>query len=93
MVAKKTIACLCEDVVRDEIVEAVMLGYRDLESLKRFVGFGTGPCQGKQCIQYVREILSEMGIDPGPGMTSRPPIKPVPLAIMAAEEETDEGRL
>jgi sarcosine oxidase subunit beta len=89
----KTIACLCEDVTRDEVIEAIMLGYRDIESLKRFVGFGTGPCQGKQCIQFVREIMIEMGIDPGPGTTSRPPISPVPLALMAAEVEGDEKQL
>lgn len=88
--AKKTIACLCEDVTRDEIIEAILLGYRDIESLKRYVGFGTGPCQGKQCIQFIRELLSGMGIDPGAGITSRPPITPVPLAILAAKEERDE---
>jgi len=66
-----------------------MLGYRDIESLKRFVGFGTGPCQGKQCIQFVREILEELGVKPDIGMTSRPPLIPVPFALMA-QEETDE---
>jgi len=60
--------------------------------LKRYVGFGTGPCQGKQCIQFAREILLEMGIRPDIGMTSRPPITPIPLAI-AAQEESDEERL
>lgn len=89
----KTIACLCEDVTRDEIVMAIMLGYRDIESLKRYVGFGTGPCQGKQCIQFVREVMAEMGIAPGSEMTSRPPVRPVSLALMAAEEERDEERL
>jgi Sarcosine oxidase A3 domain len=80
-------------VTRDEVIEAIILGYRDIESLKRFVGFGTGPCQGKQCIQFVREIMAGMGIDPGPGTTSRPPINPVPLALMAEEVEGDEERL
>ena len=70
-----------------------MLGYRDIESLKRFVGFGTGPCQGKQCVQFVREIMAGMGIDPGPGTTSRPPISPVQLALMAEEVEGDEKQL
>jgi hypothetical protein len=40
----------------------------------------------------VREILLEMGIEPDIGMTSRPPITPVPLAI-AAQEESDEEKL
>jgi len=69
-----------------------LLGYRDIESLKRYIGFGTGPCQGKQCVQFVREILLEMGIEPDIGMTSRPPITLVPLAI-AAQEESDEEKL
>ncbi len=90
---QKTIACLCEDVTRDEIISAILSGYRDIESLKRFVGFGTGPCQGKQCIQFVREVMAEMGVDPGPGTTSRPPIGPVKLSMIAAEEGDDEESL
>lgn len=77
-------------MTRDEIADAIKRGYRDLESLKRYIGFGTGPCQGKQCIQFVREMLSEMGCEPGPGMTARPPIVPMPLAMVAQEEEHEE---
>lgn len=93
IVRDKTIACLCEDVTKEEIQRAVMQGYRDIESLKRYVGFGTGPCKGKQCIQFVREILIEMGLRPEVGMTARPPIEPVPLAIMAQEETDNEEQL
>jgi hypothetical protein len=39
------------------------------------------------------EIMIERGIDPGPGTTSRPPISPVPLDLMAAEVEGDEKQL
>lgn len=66
------------------------MGHRDIESLKRYVGFGTGPCQGKQCIQFAREILIENGLEPGIGMISRPPIVPAPLAIMAQEVEHEK---
>ena len=76
----------------NEILEAIEMGHTDLESLKRFVGFGTGPCEGKQCIQFVRELLFEWGIDPGIGITARPPITPVPLALMS-QEESDEEKL
>ena len=77
-------------MTREEIIEAIVLGYRDIESLKRYVGFGTGPCQGKQCIMFAREILIECGISQDTGMTSRPPLIPVPLAIMAQEESDEE---
>ena len=90
IVDRKTLVCLCEDVVREEIIEAIKLGHRDIESLKRYVGFGTGPCQGKQCIQFVREILIEQGLGAEIGMVSRPPIVPAPLAIMAQEVENEK---
>ena len=50
----KTILCLCRDVTVDDVRRAVAEGYDDLETLKRFTGACTGPCQGKTCLESIR---------------------------------------
>ena len=46
----KAIVCACEDVTAAELEDAVGQGYGDVESMKRYTGLGTGPCQGKSCL-------------------------------------------
>ena len=79
----KRLACRCEDVTYDELDHAVSLGHRDIESLKRYTGFGTGWCQGKGCLVDCARRLLELGGDPGQGITPRPPYHPVALADLA----------
>ena len=52
--------CLCEDVSMREILSAISEGYDWVESVKRYTGVLTGPCQGKQCALTVACILSTM---------------------------------
>ena len=46
---EKAIVCACEDVSVHDVDAAIAHGYADIESLKRYTGLGTGPCQGKSC--------------------------------------------
>lgn len=93
----KTILCKCEDVTVEEVRRAFAAGHRDLESVKRYTGFGTGPCQGKSCITAIARELLRLGATPAEVMpfTPRPPIEPVPLdALAAVDPETlplDDG--
>jgi bacterioferritin-associated ferredoxin len=80
----KTFVCRCEDVTLDELDRAVAEGYRDIESLKRYTGFGTGICQGKWCLALCASRLAERGGDASQPMTPRPPVHPVRLATLAA---------
>ena len=82
----KIVACACEDVTLEEVRRAFALGHRDLESVKRYTGFGTGPCQGKSCLGAVARELLRLGATSGEAMpfTARPPLHPVPLAALAA---------
>jgi len=88
MSTHKCLVCPCEDVSDVELREAIATGCRDLESLKRFTGFGTGPCQGKTCVTLARRLLSEeTGEAPSAmGITYRPPTQPVPLRMLAGED-------
>lgn len=79
----KRIVCRCEDVTLEELERAVLLGHRDIESLKRYTGFATGYCQGKGCLALCAAELVRCGGDPAEGITPRPPYHPVALAELA----------
>jgi bacterioferritin-associated ferredoxin len=80
----KAFACRCEDVTLYELDHAIAEGYRDIESLKRYTGFGTGICQGKWCLALCASRLAEKGGDASQPMTPRPPLHPVRFATLAA---------
>ena len=62
----RTFVCRCEDVTITELEHAFAAGLTTIEELKRYTGFGTGPCQGKECMTAVaRELIST-------GRTERP---------------------
>ncbi len=67
-----------------ELEHAIELGHRDIESLKRYTGFGTGVCQGKSCLTACARVLVAHGGDPAQGITPRPPYHPATLAKLAA---------
>ncbi len=82
----KEFACLCEDVTRDDIRHAIAEGFDEMELLKRYTTASMGPCQGRMCLMPVaascaaetRRTLADTGTT-----TSRPPIQPVSLGVLA----------
>ena len=82
----KRILCACEDVTLDEVRHAFEQGHRDLESVKRYTGFGTGPCQGASCVGLVARALARLGATPAElaPFTARPPAAELPLGALAA---------
>jgi bacterioferritin-associated ferredoxin len=93
----KAFACRCEDVTLHEVEEAIAKGHTDLESLKRYTGFGTGWCQGKSCVSLCARILVERGGKAELPFTPRPPYHPVALGDLAgllavAEDDAQKGR-
>jgi bacterioferritin-associated ferredoxin len=85
----KTLVCRCEDVTLHELEDAMERGYRDIESVKRYTGFGTGWCQGKWCLAACARLIHERGGDAALPMTPRPPYHPVPLSVLAGMTELD----
>ncbi len=79
----KVMVCRCEDVTLHDLEHAIELGYRDIESLKRYSGFGTGWCQGKNCLSACARVLQQKGGDAGTGITPRPPYHPTEIATLA----------
>ena len=93
----KVLVCRCEDVTRSELEHAIDLGHRDIESLKRYTGFGTGWCQGKSCVALCARLLAERGGDASSPFTARPPFHPLRLCDLAglaavADDDAEEGR-
>ena len=85
--SRKVILCRCEDVTLADVQHAVKLGRADLEEVKRYTGFGTGPCQGKECLREVAQaVANAAGTNPAAlaPFTARPPLGPTELAVLAA---------
>jgi bacterioferritin-associated ferredoxin len=85
----RVILCLCRDVTAGDVRRAVAAGFTDVETLKRFTGAFTGPCQGQSCGEAVRRMLAELtGRDPSdvPWPVARPPVAPLRLGTLAARD-------
>jgi sarcosine oxidase subunit beta len=88
-VAGKIIMCRCEDVTLADLTRAIDTGFADLEEVKRYTGFGTGPCQGKECLREIAlaiaRVTGRAPADIAP-FTSRPPLVPTELRFFAGSE-------
>ena len=85
----RELMCMCEDVTRHDVEEALAAGYTDLESIKRYTGLGTGSCQGRSCMAGLARLLHQAGASPDrlQPMTARAPLWPTPLGVFAAGDE------
>lgn len=82
----RTFVCRCEDVTLTELEHAFAAGLTTIEELKRYTGFGTGPCQGKECMATVACELIRRGLatpDTLAPFTARPPTEPVSFGALA----------
>ena len=90
------IICRCGDVTVEDVERLIEQGYTDLESLRKALRIGMGPCQGRTCIPLLMRILArKLGkrIDELPLPVFRAPIIPIPidLFLKSVEEEGEEG--
>ena len=59
------VVCLCEDVTRAEVLEAIRRGAVTIDGIKRRVGAGLGDCQSSRCRQALIDLLAkELGVSP-----------------------------
>jgi NADPH-dependent 2,4-dienoyl-CoA reductase/sulfur reductase-like enzyme len=87
----ETVVCRCEEVTAGRIREMAKLGCQGPNQTKFFSRCGMGPCQGRMCGLTVTQILStELGKSPSEvgAYHIRAPLKPVPLASLAALADT-----
>ena len=93
----KTLVCRCEDVTLHELEQAIARGHDDIESLKRYTGFGTGWCQGKSCVALCARLLTARGGSATLPITPRPPLHQMRLGDLAgladvADQDASDGR-
>lgn len=80
------IVCRCEGVPLSAIEAAVRGGAVTPRQIKLATRAGMGVCQGRTCRLLVEDVA---GAAPGQGsMAYRLPSRPVPLGLLAGEEDT-----
>ena len=78
--------CRCEEVTLEEIQAAVRRGAKSVRAVKGTTRVGMGPCQGRMCNDLVAQVVAhETGrpLREVLDITPRPPIKPLPLGVLA----------
>jgi NADPH-dependent 2,4-dienoyl-CoA reductase/sulfur reductase-like enzyme len=84
-----TIVCRCEELTRDEVELGIEAGGTDMRTLKVMTRLGMGACQGRMCWPSVARLIAHRtGKDiaqVGP-ISVRPPIVPISLSELAAEQ-------
>ncbi len=90
----RAIVCACEDVTAADVKHAIERGFTDIESIKRYTGFGTGICQGKSCMAAIGRLLHQSGVREPKAVhafTPRTPLYPTELSVLATEP-VDESK-
>lgn len=83
---EREIICRCEEVTREDIMEAIRLGDASLDAIKKRTRAGMGFCQGRTCKRLVARILStyyNMPIDTYLPGSIRLPVAPLTLGEIA----------
>jgi len=84
---KDLIICRCEEVMEEEIREAIRNGASDVDAVRRATRAGMGLCQQHTCYSLVAKIISEMtgkSLSEIVPFTKRPPVRPIPAKTLAA---------
>ena len=84
--SKGCYVCLCEDVTTRDLRQAVLEGFDQIETIKRYTTVSMGPCQGRMCqlssiaicARETGRSMAQTGVT-----TSRPSNPPVSLGALA----------
>ena len=84
------IICRCQEVTRQEILDAIADGATTVDGVKRRTRAGMGLCQGKTCERLVQKIIAqETGISMEQiiPQTKRVPVSPVKIGVIGGEKD------
>ncbi len=87
-----TLVCRCEEVTLRELKETLDGGTSTAGAIKRQTRAGMGLCQGRYCGSHIATLVAEqsgVAMDEYSFFAPRPPIKPVPIHMIA--RETSDG--
>lgn len=74
--------CRCEEITKEEVIQAVRNGATSVNEVKRVLRAGMGLCQGRNCAKTIERIIAqELGVSPAqvPQATKRGPVRPIKL--------------
>lgn len=74
--------CRCEEITKEEVIEAVRNGATSVNEVKRLLRAGMGLCQGRNCNKTIERIIAqELGVAPSqvPQSTKRGPVRAIKL--------------
>lgn len=85
------IICRCEEITKQEIVDAIREGYTTVQGVRKRTRSGMGFCQGKTCSRLLQQLITEYaGIEAAQTVPARvrPPVRPlsVDIFIKGADE-------
>jgi len=86
LVTPDTLVCRCEEVTAAEVTSVLEEGAADLAEVKRMTRAGMGLCQGRMCGPGLAALFARRTGQPVDGLAPlsvRPPVKPVPLDVLA----------
>jgi len=92
---KDFLICRCEEVARQQILDAIEDGAKTMDEIKRRTRTGMGLCQGRSCGLTIQKILAaktEQNLDSVMPFTVRPPVRALSLAVLASVEEDGDER-
>ncbi|MDW7679832.1 MAG: (2Fe-2S)-binding protein [bacterium] len=95
MITDDTIICRCEDISYKDVVDAIDMGMSTVAEIKRAIRAGMGPCQGRTCGRLIAQIISQKTgkpIDEVWMPSFRPPLKTVPLKVLAGVDDVEVER-
>lgn len=91
-----TIICRCEEVTAGQVRAAIGSGDETVRAVKMRTRAGMGLCQGRTCGYLLSHLLARQTGKPRKTIeldTPRPPVKPVPISVLATGSEGDVERV
>ncbi|MEL7610639.1 MAG: (2Fe-2S)-binding protein [Bacillota bacterium] len=90
---EREIVCRCEEVTKEEIMDAIRSGDASLDAIKKRTRAGMGFCQGRTCKRLIARMLSayySMPMDAFLPGSVRIPVVPLSLGLIAATVDGQE---
>ena len=87
---REELICRCEEVSKEQILEAIRAGACSLEDVKKRTRAGMGYCQGKTCRKLIAKMLAayyELPVDRFLPGSIRMPVGPITIGMLASMEE------
>jgi NAD(P)H-nitrite reductase large subunit len=87
------IVCRCQEILLSQVEEAIHLGARNLNEIKKRTRAGMGLCQGRTCSSILEKIFQTylgINLEDIEPFTARIPVRPVALANLGSDNDVTE---